>query len=424
MDPTSLRAIEGPVTADGVPVPPREDLAGLHRRAVLGGLIAVAGSLGAVRPAAAQARNDRVSAAATPRFAYIGCRTTRERNARGEGIRVFRVDPESGGWTPVQLVGGLVNPSFLAFDRAQKHLYAVHGDMSEVSAFRIDPGSGELTFLNTQSTQGRNPVHLVTDPSDQFLIVANYATGMLAVLPRRDDGALEPVVSTVALPGEPGPHRVEQTASHPHEVAFDRAGRFLIVPDKGLDRVFAFRFDAGRGALMGEPATVKVRPGAGPRHAVQHPTAPFAYVAHELDSSVGAYRYDPETGALAPFQILPSIPDTVTGANTAAEIGMTPSGRFVYVSNRGGDGIRGFSVDAATGRLTPVGWTPSEGKGPRFFAIEPEGRFLYAANENSDTIVPFRIDAETGRLDRAGEPVRTGSPVCIVFSHAAGTALP
>ncbi|MBE7199509.1 MAG: lactonase family protein [Parafilimonas terrae] len=391
----------------------------LHRRAVLGGLLVAADSLGSAQAAGPRTQDQPLSGAALPVFAYVGCRTTKERNARGEGIRVFKVDPASGAWTPVQLLSGLVNPSFLAFDRGYRHLYAVHGDMSEVSAFRIDPGSGELTLLNTQSTRGRNPVHLVTDPSDRFLIVANYATGTLAVLPRRADGGLDPVVHTLALPGTPGPNRFEQTSSHPHEVAFDRANRFLIVPDKGLDRVFSLRFDADDGAFVGEPTLVQVRPGAGPRHAVQHPSAPFFYVAHELDSSVGAYRYDVGTGTLTPFQILPSIPDTVTGANTAAEIAITPSGRFVYVSDRGGDGIRGFAVDGADGRLTPIGWTLSGGKGPRFFAIAPGGRHLYAANETSDTIIPFVIDAETGRLDRAGDPIETGSPVCIVFSPSA-----
>lgn len=323
----------------------------------------------------------------------------------------------SNAWSHVQLVRDLVNPSFLAFDRTQRFLYVVHGDMSEVSAFGIDQHSGQLSELNRQSTQGKNPVHLVVDESNRFVIVANYATGTLAVLPRKDDGSLGASKPLEALPGEPGPNKLDQTFSHPHEVAYDREGRFLIVPDKGLDRIFSFRFDAAQGRLAAaDPAFVQVRPGAGPRHVVFHPTAPLAFVVHELDASVGVYRYAAETGALTPVQVIPSVPDTFTGANTAAEIGITPSGRFVFVSNRGHDSIGTFSVDASSGRLAPVGWAASEGKGPRFIALDPSGAILYAANENSDTIVPFRIDADTGRLSRAGEIVRTGSPVCIVFS--------
>jgi 6-phosphogluconolactonase len=350
-------------------------------------------------------------------FAYVGCRTAKERNAHGEGIRVFRIDPVSDAWSPIQLVGDLVNPSFLAFDRQQKFLYAVHGDMSEISSFRIDANSGELTFLNRQSTEGKNPVHLIADRSNRFIIVANYATGTLTVLPRRDDGALEPVCHLESLPGEPGPNKTDQTFSHPHELVYDRAQKFIVVPDKGLDRIFSYRFDAAQKRLIpSDPGSVKVRSGAGPRHLVFHPSAPLAFVAHELDSSVGVYGYDSDHGALTPVQIIPSVPDRFTGANTAAEIDIAPSGRFLFVSNRGHDSVGTFSIDASTGRLNPVGWTASEGRGPRFIALGPLGNVLYAANESSDTIVPFRFDEAKGSLTRAGDVLNSGSPVCIVFS--------
>ena len=379
----------------------------LRRRTVLGGL-AVLGC-GAVRAAAA-------GTGSAMRTAYVGCRTTRERNARGDGLRVFRIDPATAAWTPIQLVTGLDNPSFLAFDRQQRFLYAVHGDLADISAFRIDPASGELTLLNCQSTGGRNPVHLVADPGNRVIILANYATGTVAVLPRLKDGSLGPVQQLEALPGNPGPNKVEQTSSHPHEVAYDRHQRFMLVPDKGLDRIFTFRFDEAQNRLVAS-GFLPVRPGAGPRHAVFHSSAPFVFVLNELDSSVGAYRYDADTGGLAGVQLIPSIPDTFTGASTAAEIDITADGRFVFVSNRGHDSIGTFAVDPATGRLTPVAWTPSEGKGPRFMTLDPSGAVLYAANENSDTIVPFRVDAGTGRLSRMGDAIQTGSPVCIVFRN-------
>lgn len=354
---------------------------------------------------------------AAARFAYVGCRTTKERHARGEGIQVYRVNHASREWTHVQLVKDLVNPSYLALDRSQRFLYAVHGDMSEVSAFSIAPVSGELTFLNRQSTQGTNPAHLTVDDSNRFVLVANYTTGSLALLPRKDDGTLGAVVHLEHLPGVPGPNKVQQTVSHPHMLAYDPGRQFLIVPDVGLDRIFTFRFDATAGKLIaGDPAFVQVRPGAGPRRIVFHPTAPFAFVANQLDASVGAYRYDAARGVLTQFQVIPSVPDTFTGANTASEINILPSGRFIFVSNQGHDSLGAFSVDPASGRLAPVHWTPCEGKGPRFCTLDPTSIFLYAANENSDTIVPFRVDGRTGRLHRSGPIIQTASPVCIVFS--------
>jgi 6-phosphogluconolactonase (cycloisomerase 2 family) len=109
-------------------------------------------------------------------FAYVGSRTTRERNARGDGINVYRVDAISGDWTHVQLVESLLNPSFLALDRSGRFLYCVHGDASEISAFSIDPETGRLTFIHQETTEGKNPVHLSVDPGNRFLIVANHVT--------------------------------------------------------------------------------------------------------------------------------------------------------------------------------------------------------------------------------------------------------
>ena len=376
---------------------------------MIGGTLA---TVGAVRASVAPA-----AAGSIPRFAYVGCRTTRERNARGEGISVYRVDPASGAWSLVQLVRGLVNPSFLAFDREQRFLCAVHGDFSEITAFRIDPAGGELALLNRQSTGGRNPVHLTPDESNRFIILANYASGTVAVMPRNPDGSLGAVCHLERLPGEPNLNRADQSSSHPHEVAWDPRHRFIIVPDKGLDRLFTFRFDAEAGKVVpGNPAFVQVRRGAGPRHIAFYPGAPFAFVADELGSTVSVFSYDSDRGELKLIQVLPSTPDTCSGANTASEIEMHPSGRFVFVSNRGHDSIGTFAVDTASGRLTPVCWTSSEGNGPRFFALDPTGNRLYAANENSDTIVRFLIDGRTGRLTREGEIVNTASPVCIVFS--------
>ena len=354
-----------------------------------------------------------------PMWVYVGSRTTKERNSRGEGINVYRMDPESGNWTHVQLVKDLVNPSFLAFDRQQRFLYSVHGDSSEVNAFRIDKQTGQLTRLNEQSTQGKNPVHLVVDPTNRFLIVGNYATGTLATLPINTDGSLGPVADLAKMSGEPGPHKTQQMSSHPHHVPLDRSGRFIVVPDKGLDKVFVYRLDAASGKLLAnDPPSVKARSGVAPRHIDFHPGMPYAYVINELESTITTYRFDGERGELKPLQVVSTLPSTFTGDNTGAEIFVAPSGKFVFGSNRGHDSIVTLAIDQANGMLTPVAWESSQGAGPRFFALDPAGTFLYAANENSHTIVTFRVDQTTGKLTPTGHVVKTGSPVCIVFTAA------
>jgi hypothetical protein len=148
--------------------------------------------------------------------AYVGCYTTEKRNGHGKGINVYRMDPASGHWSHVPLVENLVNPSFLALDRRQRFLYAVHGDMTYATAFAIDASSGHLKPLNQQDTGGTNPVHLAVDPSNRFLVVSNYSSGSVAVLPIHADGSLAPRSDVVELQGKPGPHPSQQTRSHPH----------------------------------------------------------------------------------------------------------------------------------------------------------------------------------------------------------------
>jgi 6-phosphogluconolactonase (cycloisomerase 2 family) len=350
-------------------------------------------------------------------FAYVGCRTTKERNAHGEGISVYHVDNATSKWTLVQLVKDLVNPSFLTFDRQRKHLYTVHGDNSEVSAFRIDPQTARLDFINRQSTKGSNPAHLSVDATNKFLVVANYATGTVVTLPIGSDGALGEVRDLTALPGEPGPHRIEQKSSHPHQVAYDLNRRFIVVPDKGLDKIFVFKLDAESGRLIpNDPPWVEVPEGAGPRHIDFHPGKDIAYVVNELNSTVTTYAWDPVRGTLKPLQVLPATPSDYIGNNRASEIAISTSGRHIYVSNRGHDSIGLFSVDGVSGLLSPEEWTRSQGKGPRFFTFEPEGLHLYAANELTDSIVQFGVDKKTGKLSPTGQITDTGSPVCIVFA--------
>ncbi|WP_119157847.1 lactonase family protein [Caldimonas tepidiphila] len=349
-------------------------------------------------------------------YAYVGSRTTRERNARGEGLSVFKVGTD-GALTLVQLVGDLVNPSYLALSRDGECLYTVHGDQSEVSAFAVDRRTGQLSFLNRQSTEGRNPVHLALDASGRFLVVTNHLGASLAVLPIAADGSLEPISQLERIDGPIGPHRLEQKQPKPHYNAFDPSGRFVLVPDKGCDRVFGFRFEAGRLAPA-EPSFVACREGAGPRHLAFHPRQPWAYVVNELDSTVTACRFDAECGALAPFQVLSALPDDFTGNSRAAAIAVDAAGRTLYASNRGHDSIAVFRIDPATGRLGFAAAVPSGGRTPRAFSLSPDGRRLYALNEDSDTIVTFAVDALSGHLAPTGQIAHSGSPVCMVFSPA------
>jgi len=377
----------------------------IARRDFLASLAGVA-LAAATRPAAA---------ATPPKFMYVGSFTAGGRG-KGEGISIFSRKTPSDPWALVQVMNDFADPSFLAIDRQGRFLYSSHGGGTRATSYRIDSSTGQLKPLNQQATEGTNGAHLAIDGTGRFLAVANYATGTLSLIPINTDGSLGTLSDLVTLTGEPGPHRTQQTSSHPHHCPFDRSGRFIVVPDKGFDRTFVYRVDTERGKLVpGNPPSAASRPGAAPRHVDFHPNEPYAYVINELDSTMTAFQFEPDKGVFKPLQTQSTLPSTYTGNNSTAEVWVAPSGRFVYGSNRGHDSIVIFAVEKGTGLLTPVGWEPTQGRTPRYFGLDPTGTHLYAANQNGDTIVIFRIDENTGRLTPTKEIVKVVSPSTIVF---------
>jgi 6-phosphogluconolactonase (cycloisomerase 2 family) len=343
-----------------------------------------------------------------------------EQGGRGQGISVYEVDPASGQWTAGRLAAATANPSFLAIDPSGRYLYCVHGGdaFREISAFTIDHRTGDLVLLNTQPSGGRNPVSLDVDPTGRMLVVANYTEGTVASLPIATDGSLGPPTRVFSHADTVSPHPTEPIVSQPHHSPFDPAGRFVAVPDKGLDRVFVYRADPESATLSpNDPPWAETHTGAGPRHIAFHPSAPYAYVVNELDPTVTVFDYDAERGSLQPIHVVSGLPAEATGTSTGAEIAVAPSGRFLYASIRGHDSIAVFAIDQHSGKITPVEWVATGGRTPRFFTLDRRGNFLYAANQDSDTIVPFRVDPQSGTLTPLAEIITTGSPVCIVFAE-------
>lgn len=341
---------------------------------------------------------------------------------KGEGIYAYRLDPSSGALKPSVVNAGITNPSYLAFDPSRRFLYAVNElktyegrPSGTVSAFAVEPATGKLTFLNKQLTHGTDPCHVVLDNKGSHAFVANFMSGSVCVLPVRLDGGLEPASDFVQHIGS-GIDPKRQVGPHAHSVTLDAANRFAFVPELGFDKLMVYRFDKHRGLI--EPHRVpwiKMKPGAGPRHVAFHPGGKFAYLVNELDSTIAALAYDRRTGTFRYIGCVPSLPDGFDGASTCADIQISPSGRFVYASNRGHDSIVVYRIESRTGRLTYVEHQSTGGKTPRSFGIDPSGSFLLAANQDTDTVVTFRIDARSGRLQPTGHVTQVPTPVCIKF---------
>jgi 6-phosphogluconolactonase len=359
---------------------------------------------------------------------YIGTYTRRESfvDGKAEGIYIYRLDRDTGSLTYSATVGGVVNPSFLAVGPRGRYLYAVNeitggkDSHGTVSAFAIQSATKELDFLNEQSTHGLAPCYVSVDPKGRYVLVANYETGSLCVLPAEPDGRLGEATDVVQLHGS-GPDPQRQEGPHAHMILSGYDGRTIFAVDLGTDRIMVYRLDLERGKLLpADPPWAQLAPGTGPRHLAFHPNGNFAYVIGELKSTVTVLAYDVGYGTFEELQTISTLREGFTGQNLGAEIQVAPSGRFVYASNRGHDSIVIYAVDPNTGKLSLAGHEPAQGVGPRFFTIDPSGTFLFVANQDSDTIVTFRIDQSSGKLAATGHTTQVPTPVCLRLLQPSG----
>lgn len=366
---------------------------------------------------AAIGRHAMMEAAEGP-LVYVGTYT----KGASKGIYAYRFQPSTGKLEPIGAVADIANPSFLAIHPGHKFLYAVseindfNGQKSgAVSAYSIDAAKGKLILINTVSSRGAGPCYVAVDRTGRDVLVANYDSGSVAVLPIDDQGRLSEASAFVQHTGS-GVNRERQEGPHAHSINVSPDNRFAIVADLGLDRLFVYRFDPAKGSLVAnDPPFASVHPGAGPRHFTFHPGGKFAYAINEMQSSVTAFAWDGDEGALRELQTVSTLPPDFKGNSDSAEVRVDPSGQFLYGSNRGHDSIAVFAIDRARGTLRPVMHASSGGKTPRNFVIDPSGAYLLAANQDSNNIVVFRRDAKTGRLTPTGQAVQVDSPVCIRF---------
>lgn len=347
-------------------------------------------------------------------LAYIGTYT----DGISEGIYAYRFDMADGSLEHVSTTSGLENPSFLDISPSGKHLYAVCADFEAsqsgvVKAYSIDPQSGDLTYLNEQSSEGAGPCHISIDQTGKYALVANYGSGSVAMLPIQQGGGLGKATGFIQHEGSSvDPER--QMGPHAHSIILDAGNRYAFAADLGMDKMMVYRLDFATGELVpNDSPWVRTPPAAGPRHFDFHPNGEYAYIINEMGSTITALHYDAERGMLNEIETVPTLPDDFDGVSHTADIHVAPSGKFVYGSNRGHDSIAIFAVDQVTGSLTALGHQSTQGETPRNFAIHPSGAYMLAANQDTDNIITLRIDQESGMLQPTGHEVQVGAPVCI-----------
>jgi 6-phosphogluconolactonase len=359
----------------------------------------------------------------TQYLVYVGTYTTKQES---KGIYAYKFDASTGKLSPIGLAAESTDPSFVAVHPNGKYLYAVNevddfnGQKSgAISAFAIDPKSGKLALLNQVSTHGSGPCFVSLDHTGRWVLVANYGGGSVATFQAEGDGGLSLVKGFVQHSGS-SVDKERQEKPHAHWIGVSPDNRFALAADLGLDDVLVYKLDPTLGSLTPHnPPYVQVKPGSGPRHFVFHPNGKFAYVLTEMATTVTAFSWDANRGALTAIQTVPTLPRDYSGPTEAAEIAVHPSGKFLYAANRAGvDTITIFAVDAARGTLKETGRVSTKGRTPRNFAIDPTGAFLLAANQDSGNIVVFRIDPSTGALTPTGGEEKVAAPVSIAFVGA------
>jgi len=357
---------------------------------------------------------------------YVGTYTKSDPR---KGIYLVRMNRQSGKLRRVGAVDAGAKPSFLAIHPSGRVLYAVNelekynGKSSgAVIAFSIARDTGALTRRNEQPSEGAAPCFVSVDGSGRVVLVANYTGGSVALFPIEADGSLAPAASVVHHTGT-GPNAERQEAPHAHSIITDPSNHFVLSADLGADRVFVSRLDLdGKSLRHVEGGDAVMRAGAGPRHLAFHPTLPLVFVSNELDSTVATLRFDAESGKLSSVDARSTLPAGWTGTNYPADIHVAPSGRTLYVSNRGHNSIAVFSVAPATGALALEQVVATGGAWPRNFSLDPTGRWLLVANQQSDSIVVFARDQESGRLTPTRQRIAIPSPVCLRFrAHVGAT---
>ena len=363
------------------------------------------------------------SVAAQTHYAWVGTY-----NPNGEGLYRFTVDSKTGALRDKALVSSLPNVAQLTVSRDGKTLYAASEvEKGVVQAWRVE-ANGELTDLNQVSSTGAGPVYLSLTPDGRHLLVANYVSGSVAVLPVKEDGSLGEAVDSRQDQGPAGAASPaaavegsfaisDHNGPHAHMIAADPSGKYVFSSDLGLDRIYQYRFDNASGKLTPNdpPFIAASSAGAGPRHFVFNPQGDGLWLINEESSTLTFYHLDKNSGLLREGKTISALPKEYKGTSFAAGLVLSPDGKQLYVANRLHNSIAHFSV-LADGSLSHQEDIWTRGDYPRTLTLDNQGRWLYVMNQRSDNITRFSVAPKSGTLTFAADYTPVGSPSQMVIS--------
>jgi 6-phosphogluconolactonase len=314
-------------------------------------------------------------------------------NAASKEICVLAMNRDSGDLTLLDKVPvpGSDKPSPsstpMAVTPDHRFLYAaLRSDGFPASSFAIDRASGRLTHLATTPLQD-SMAYIVTDRTGRYLLGASYPGNRLTINPINDQGHIVEKTTQI-IPNKPKAHCI----------IVDPTNKHCYATSLGNDTLMEWKFDPASGTLSPNgPGEVHTKQGAGPRHLALHPNRRFLYLITETTDTIGAYGVDPATGTLTELQFVDALPTDFKEQPAAADLHVTPDGRFLYGSERKTSTLAGYRIDPEKGTLSPIGHFPTE-KTPRGFNIDPRGRFLLSVGLDSNAMTVYHIDPQSGAL--------------------------
>lgn len=352
------------------------------------------------------------------------------------GIYSFTFDISSGRAGDIKLAAEVTNPVNMITHSNGRFLYACRGQATRIegqniiTAFAIEGDT--LRELNTVRSGGGGPTVGVVDKTGRNLLTTNFSTNSIVCFRLNEDGSLgersaligkEPSGPIPNLPPSPAsgpngmgaggpPPNIGKDATKPHAIVLSKTQRYAIAAEITANRCHVLRFDADKGTLETHQLAAAM-PESGPRHLAWHPSYRYLYTSGEEGSCVSAWTWDENKGELKTFQNLSTLPDGFQGSNNPADIEMHPSGKFVYVTNRGTGTLAGFSIDQRNGALTAIGQAEVGSPSSWSMLFTPNGKWALAAAQLSDEVIIYSVDQTTGLLRQTGQKLKVVLPSCL-----------
>ena len=342
-------------------------------------------------------------------------------STQAKTVVAYELNEQTGVLTQKSSTALPGNAGPMAFSPDKAFVYAAVTGLADKMAGVVTlarGGDGTLTLRQTATIMSRAP-YIRASRDGSVLLAAHYGPGDVTTY-RIADGICT---------GELLDHKVTDKTAHCIEI--DPSGDFVLVPHTLPNKVYQFRLNSKTGQLTPNDPPFVEGPDEDhlyhqPRHYAHHPTLKMAFTSNERGGGISSWNFDASKGTLTLKQTLSTLPSDFEGNSAAADINITPDGRFAYVSNRdvtkredgepSQDTLAGFSIDQKTGDMKLIGYFPTA-RFPRAYCIDVNGKFLYAAGQRSAELFAYSINQKTGSLKHTGTYKTGGSPIWVMCAE-------